>query len=125
MPSAIKALRRCASVGITPGEPLGSDAVRQAEILILLVTIRTLVRNDLDQSKHLSLDLRPATRDGERLKHEIDRSAATIRNNVAEVDGMVGNAVPDIGAGKAAGEIGGDSCAAGTVVRKGGVAAFG
>ena len=83
------------------------------------------MRNDLLQSKHLSLDLRPASHDGERLEHEIDRSADTIRNNVAEVDGMVGNAVPDIGAGETAGEIGGDSCAAGTVVREGGVAALG
>ena len=31
----------------------------------------------------------------------------------------------DLGAGDAAGEIGGDSCAAGTVVREGGVAALG
>ena len=38
---------------------------------------------------------------------------------------MVGNAVPDIGAGEAAGEIGGDSRAAGTVVREGGVAVLG
>ena len=53
------------------------------------------------------------------------RIADTIRNNVAEVDLIVGKAVPDLGAGDAAGEIGGDSCAAGTVARDGGVAASG
>ena len=53
------------------------------------------------------------------------RIAETIRNNVAEVDVVVGNAVPDLGVGEVAGEISDDSCAAGTVVGEGGVIALG